>query len=270
MVETPKYDLSNGKDANVIATLNKIAASGNRTNPLTLEDLTSLGEIKNDNSNRTLLQRINLKFALAALKFHLKGLFATRKLGLSTGLNFLSWALIGLAYPMFNAFLPTYLSVHAGVEETSLHETYRNNLIVNVVSIFGPVIAGLICDIPHFGRRGTMALGAVLTMAFMFAYTGVKDQHQNLGLACAINVCLNIYYGTLFAYTPEVLPSAHRATGNGISVSVARGLGTIAPVVAYYSGTATSVPIFVMAALFGVIAVVSLCFPYEVSGRNSM
>lgn len=26
----------------------------------------------------------------------------------------------------------------------------------------------------------------------------------------------NIYYGTLYAYTPEVLPSAHRGTGNGI------------------------------------------------------
>ncbi|CAN6668597.1 hypothetical protein TRVA0_040S01222 [Trichomonascus vanleenenianus] len=271
MVESPKYDLSNGNDERVIETLDKLAASANKTNPITLEDLTSLGVIESDNSDRSLLEKINPKFAFQSLAFHLRGLFATKTLGLSTSLNFLSWALIGLAYPLFNAFLPVYLQTRGNVAgDGSLNTTYRNNLIVNVCSIFGPIIAGAICDIPRFGRRGTMVVGSLLTMAFMFAYTSVRTSAANLGLSCAINICLNIYYGTLFAYTPEVLPSAHRATGNGMSVGFARGLGAIAPAVAYFSNTATVVPIYVMAAVFAVIAIVSACFPYEVRGHHSM
>lgn len=272
MVESPKYDLSTGNDERVIQTMDKLAASAKKTNPLTLEDLTSLGVIQSDSHERSFLQKIDPVFALKSLGFHLRGLFATKKLGLSTALNFLSWALIGLAYPLFNAFLPIYLSTRGGdaAGPSDLNTTYRNNLIVNVCSIFGPVIAGVICDIPRFGRRGTMVVGSLLTMVFMFAYTSVKTAPQNLGFSCAINVCLNIYYGTLFAYTPEVLPSAHRATGNGMSVAIARGLGAIAPVVAYYSGTATPTPIYVMAAVFAVIAIVSASFPFEVRGKHSM
>lgn len=85
-------------------------------------------------------------------------------------------------------------------------------------------------------------------MIFFFAYTGVRSGAQNLGFNCAISFCLNIYYGTLYAYTPEVLPSAHRATGNGISVAFNRVMGIISAVVAISANTATSVPIFICAA----------------------
>jgi hypothetical protein len=50
-------------------------------------------------------------------------------------------------------------------------------------------------------------------MAFFFAYTAVRTSAENLGFTCAIYFFINIYYGCLYAYTPEVLPSAHRATG---------------------------------------------------------
>ena len=85
-------------------------------------------------------------------------------------------------------------------------------------------------------------------MIFLFAYTGVRTGAQNLGFNCAISFCLNIYYGCLYAYTPEVLPSAHRATGNGISVSFNRIMGIMSAVVAIYADTTTSVPIFICAA----------------------
>ena len=42
----------------------------------------------------------------------------------------------------------------------------------------------------------------------------------------------NIYYGTLYAYTPEVLPSAHRGTGNGISIGLNRIMGIVSAGVA--------------------------------------
>ena len=42
----------------------------------------------------------------------------------------------------------------------------------------------------------------------------------------------NIYYGTLYAYTPEVLPSAHRGTGNGIAIGCNRIMGIVSAIVA--------------------------------------
>ena len=49
-----------------------------------------------------------------------------------------------------------------------------------------------------------MISGALITMVFFFCYTQVRTESQNIGFTCAISFCLNIYYGTLYAYTPEV------------------------------------------------------------------
>ncbi|KAF5103793.1 hypothetical protein D0Z03_000051 [Geotrichum reessii] len=271
MLESPKYDIANGNDENVIRSLDIIAASSGRVNSLTLEQLQACGTVDRDTSDKTLMQKINIADALKSISFHLKGLFATKTLGFSTVLNFLSWLLIGLAYPLFTAFLPLYLeSRGADFGDSSLNTTYKNNLIVNSVSIAGPMIAGFLVELPVIGRRGTMVIGALLSMTFMFAYTAVRTPAQNLGFSCAISICINIYLGTLFAYTPEVLPSAHRATGNGISVSFNRAMGAISPVVAYYSNTATSVPVYVMAGVLGALAIISMMLPYEVRGKNSV
>jgi hypothetical protein len=144
------------------------------------------------------------------------------------------------------------------------------------------------CRSKYFwGRRGTMIIGALVTMAFFFAYTEVKSNAQNLGFTCAISFCLvctittltssirsliciqNIYYGTLYAYTPEVLPSAHRGTGNGISIGLNRIMGIVSAGVATGANTATPVPIYICAALYIVMAGVAAVFPYEPMGRRS-
>jgi hypothetical protein len=168
----------------------------------------------------------------------------------------LSWTLIGLAYPLYNVFLPVYLKTRgASFGGGSNYETWRNYALVNVAGIGGPLLAGVMCNSRFFQRRGTMVIGALATMVFFFAcaalfpstlrihsrahrYTQVRTQAQNLGFSCAINFALNIYYGTLYAYTPEVLPSAHRATGNGVAVACNRVMGIVSAVVATYADTA--------------------------------
>jgi hypothetical protein len=82
----------------------------------------------------------------------------------------------------------------------------------------------------------------------------------------------NIYYGTLYAYTPEVLPSAHRGTGNGIAIACNRIMGIMSALVGFYTkknGATTTIPIWVCAALFAVMALVSAVFPFEPRGRRS-
>jgi MFS family permease len=192
-------------------------------------------------------------------------------MGYSTFLNIISWALIGLAYPIYNVFLPYYLqSRGASTGDGSTYTTYRNYAITNVCSIFGPVIAGGLVEIRFLGRRYTMVIGALLTMTFLFAYTAVRTEVQNLVFACMISIWLNMYYGTLYAYTPEVLPASHRGTGNAITVASNRVMGIVAGFVGSYADLSSSVPIYVCAAAFGALAIISFLFPFEPQGMTSV
>lgn len=98
--------------------------------------------------------------------------------------------------------------------------------------------------------RYTMVIGALIACAFFFAYTAVRTHAANLGFTCAIYFFVNVYYGTLYAYTPEVLPSAHRATGNGIAIACNRVMGLVSAAVATSANTATSAPIYICAVLY--------------------
>jgi MFS family permease len=157
----------------------------------------------------------------------------------------------------------------ASAGDGSTYQTYRDYAIVNTCSVFGPVIAGFMVEVRFLGRRYTMVIGALLTMTFLFAYTAVRTAAQNLIFACCISICLNIYYGTLYAYTPEVLPSAHRGTGNAITVACNRIMGIVAALVGTYADLSSSVPIYVCAASFAGLAVLSFLFPFEPRGKTS-
>lgn len=125
------------------------------------------------------------------------------------------------------------------------------------------------CNTKLLGRRYTMAIGAALTMAWFFAYTAVRTKVQDIVFGCFIACCLNIYYGTLYAYTPEVLPSAHRGTGNGVSVALNRVMGIISAVISTEANTDTPAPLYICAALMGVAGIVAMIFPFEPFGRRS-
>ncbi|KAF5627073.1 major facilitator superfamily transporter [Fusarium sp. NRRL 52700] len=177
----------------------------------------------------------------------------------------------GLAYPLFYVFLPDYLASRgAQTGESGPYYQWRNYMLSSVTGIFGPVAAGFMCNSKLLGRKYTMAIGALVTMAFFFAYTAIKTPAQNVALSCVIAFTLNIYYGTLYAYTPEVLPSAHRATGNGIAVAGNRIMGLVSSFVAAYGNTATSVPIYVCAVLYIFMAIIAVILPFEPYGKRSM
>lgn len=263
--ETPKFLVAEGRDAQVVELLQSIAQKYNRPCSLTLEQLKACGVAGSTSAHA------KSRFSFSEVAVHLKGLFATKKIGLSTTLIWFSWLLIGLAYPLYNVFLPSYLASRgAEFGQSSPFLTWRNYAIVNVCGIFGPLLAGAMCASKWFwGRRGTMVIGALVTMVFFFAYTQVRSAEQNLGFNCAISFCLNIYYGTLYAYTPEVLPSAHRGTGNGIAIGFNRIMGILSAVIATVANTNTPVPIYICAALYVVMAIVSAVFPFEPYGRRS-
>jgi len=264
--ETPKFLVGEGRDEEAVDTLQFIARKYNRPCSLTIEGMRACGEYSPSRGSHA-----GSKFSFREIWVHVKGLYATRRLGISTSLVWWSWLLIGLAYPLYNVFLPTYLKTRgAALGGLSQSEQWRNYAIANLCSIPSPILAGFMCRSKFFwGRRGVMIIGALLTMAFFFAYTQVRNNAENLGFTCAISFCLNIYYGTLYAYTPEVLPSAHRGTGNGIAIAFNRIMGILSAVIATYANPATSVPIYLCAALFIVMSITSASFPFEPMGHRS-
>lgn len=189
--ETPKYLIGKGQDQDVVDTFQAIAAQYNRPCSLTLEKLEACGQIKSTYGNK--------RHGVGELLAHVRGLFVTRAIGLQTTLIWISWTLIGLAYPLFYVFLPQFLeSRGAQTGQSGPYYTWRNYLITNTVGIFGPVAGGLMCN-TRLGRKYTMVVGATITMAFFFAYTAVRTAEQNIAFTCMIYFFLNIYYGTLYA-----------------------------------------------------------------------
>ncbi|KAJ0344844.1 hypothetical protein COL154_009856 [Colletotrichum chrysophilum] len=262
--ETPKYLLSVGRDEDLVRNYQKLAQKYNRPCSLTIEKLEACGQIKSAGQKRN-----SFKFVIRELGAHVKGLFVTKKMSRSTAMVWMSWTLIGLAYPLFYVFLPSYLSTRVPDAEETPYETWRNFTLTNISGVPGPILAGILANIPKVGRKYTMVIGAIISMALFFGYTAVSTPAQNVGISCAIAFGINIYYGTLYAYTVEVFPSAHRATGNGIAVAFNRLMGIVSAFVASSGNTASAVPLYVCAALFGLMAVVSALFPFEPYGRRS-
>ncbi|CAK7235446.1 hypothetical protein SBRCBS47491_009296 [Sporothrix bragantina] len=254
--ETPKYLLCSGQDEATVELLQYVATKYNRPCSLTLEQFQRLGTVTTAHASN--------RYSLKEIGMHYCGLFATRKLRLTTVVLWILWACIGLAYPLYYMFLPAYLASRgAEFGETSAFITWRNYTLANFCAIFGPIFAGYITTFAVIGRKYTMAIGALITMAFFFAYTAVKNSAQNVALNCIGSFSINIFFSALYAYSPEVLPSAHRATGTGTAISMARIMGIVAAIIGTHVDTSSSQPIYVCSSLFALMAIVVAIAPYE-------
>lgn len=154
--ETPKFLLCQGRDEDVVKTLQNLAQKHNRACHLTLEQLEAHGQIHSSHAKN--------RASFSELAVHVKGLFVTKTLAFSTTLVWISWALIGLGYALYYVYLPEYLASRGASTGTdSTYITWRNYAITNVCAIPGPIVAGFMCEMPLFGRKRTMVIGAFLT-----------------------------------------------------------------------------------------------------------
>lgn len=116
--ESPKYLMGKGQDDAAVKIVHEVARRNGKTSSLTLDDLTvcnnlapsTLGTQQQSHTTAAVkrnLEKINLS--------HIKALFATKKLALSTTLITIVWAFIGLGFPLYNAFLP-YIQATRGAD----------------------------------------------------------------------------------------------------------------------------------------------------------
>ncbi|KAL3472072.1 MFS general substrate transporter [Aspergillus californicus] len=263
MQQTPKWLISQNRDVEVFELLRDLATRYNRPFSLTLRQLEEQGPILNSEKS---------VWSSTRLKKHFSTLFATRRLAYSTFAININWFLIGIVSPLYTVYLPYYLAARGADtgSDASTYTTWRNYAINQVCGLIGPVVAGGLVETRYLGRRGTLAVGAAITTALQFGYTQIKTSVQNIAVSAAITAAGNIYYSTLYAYTPEIMPSAHRATGYGLCVIVNRIGGIIAILIGSYANVNTTAPLFVCAGLYAFLVVTSLILPLETRGKKTV
>ena len=134
LYESPKFLMGRGLDAEAIEVLEKVATFNGSKNHLTLEQLRKTGVIagteaeieRGDTVDGTIADAIRKNLELLKGD-HVNSLFGTRKLALSTSLLIILWAFIGLAFPLYNAFVPFFIQ-NRGTDfgDGSVNITYRN------------------------------------------------------------------------------------------------------------------------------------------------
>ncbi|KAK1754530.1 hypothetical protein QBC47DRAFT_384162 [Echria macrotheca] len=282
LFESPKFLLSRGRQAEAVAVVHGIAYRNNRKTWLTEEILDAVVDDSVPRLPRRMSTTNIIKNRLASFSGdRIRPLFKSRKLGLATSLIWFCWATIGMGYPLFNAFLPQYLS-HGGTGTTDgssiaaelTSETYRNYAITSVVGVPGSLLAAYTVDMksPFLGRRGTLAISTLVSAVFLFMFVqfGTSPGTQ-LAFSCVEAFSQNIMYGVLYAFTPEIFPAPVRGAGTGVASFLNRATGLVAPILAAtIPGDGTTTPVYLSAALI-LAAFVGMCMiPIETRGRQRL
>ncbi|KAI0769082.1 MFS general substrate transporter [Trametes elegans] len=278
--ETPKFLMSRGRDAEAVQVVHAVARYNGASSSLTLGMLERLDEAAAgaagrpeghaaalDTSAKASLMRTLRTFSGS----HVRGLFATPKLAFSTTILIIVWALIGLAFPLYNGFIPYFLATRgADFGDGSIDITYRKQVIISVVGLPGALLAGWMVELPYLGRKGTLAISTIITGVFLFASTTARTSTVLLGWNCGYSVTSNVMYGVLYALSPELFPAKHRGTGSALVASANHICGALAPIVAIYTDLATPVPIYVAGAAFILGGLLALLIPFEPRGKASI
>lgn len=284
LFESPKYLLSQGRQAEAVAVVHGIAFRNGRKTWLTDEILNAVVDPvapSTSPSTRVLTSSI-IKDRLASFSAdRIRPFFTTRKLGLATSIIWFCWATIGMGYPLFNAFLPQYLS-HGGASPPGpddpapeiTPETYRSYAITSVVGVPGSLLAAYTVDHPSplLGRRGTLAISTLLSAIFLFMFAEFgRSPASQLLFSCIEAFCQNIMYGVLYAFTPEIFPAPIRGGGTGVASFLNRVTGLMAPVIAAtMPGDGATTPIYLSGVLI-MAAFIGMCLiPIETRGRQRL
>ncbi|KAG9792332.1 MFS general substrate transporter, partial [Aureobasidium melanogenum] len=273
LFESPKFLLSRGRQREAVTVVHALAYNNKTKTWLTEDILNEIGghHQETEAEKLTVLQIVKRQ----AEKFsthRIKPLFAYKRLGINTALLWGMWAAIGMGYPLFNAFLPQYLtSVDPNAPPTPTSIVYRNYAITSIVGCPGSIIACYTVDIKYIGRKGTMAISTMLTGIFLFLFTTSTDSSFQLAFSCLVAFFQNIMYGVLYAYTPETFPAPNRGTGTGIASFFNRLAGLCAPIVAIHGSTADpKIPIYVSGALILASFIAMACLPIETRGKQAL
>ncbi|KAI3396257.1 hypothetical protein diail_12339 [Diaporthe ilicicola] len=303
LFESPKYLLSRGRQSEAVAVVHGLAFRNGAKTWLSEAVLNAVVD-GDDSGDERAPHRVHAAVPALSTKGVIKAkldefsgarirpLFSSRKLGLATALVWFCWATIGMGYPLFNAFLPQYLSHSTGgggdassssslprepdaTDPTNISaETYRNYAILSLVGVPGSILAYFTVDSrsAFLGRKGTLAISTFISASFLFLFVkfGTTSASQ-LAFSCVEAFSQNIMYGVLYAFTPEIFPAPVRGAGTGVASFLNRFAGLIAPILAAnIPGDGAAAPIYLSGVLIFAAFVGVVLIPIETRGRQRL
>ncbi|KFX95693.1 hypothetical protein O988_05683 [Pseudogymnoascus sp. VKM F-3808] len=232
--ESPKFLLARGREQEAIDVLHKIAEYNSAPTPvLTVEDFHEVdratGGAEADNKVGVKDAKSIILGVFANLAF-LKGIFMSK-------IECLTFVILGLAYMgdywSFNlagAFLPIVLlrnNVDSG--QGTVSDTYRQYVYIYLPGVIGAVVALFSVQLPLLGRKWSLVISAALQGLSMAMYTQVENTAGFVGLNALEYIMQTYFNAVLYASTPEMFNTAHRASASGMLSCLGRIAGIVAP-----------------------------------------
>ena len=185
------------------------------------------------------------------------GTLWNREYGRRTAALWAVWFMVNLSYYGAFIWLPTLIAAQG----YSLVKSMEYTLIITLAQLPGYALAAWLIEV--WGRRATLAtflLGsAVSAGAFGFAHGPTY--------LIVVGMCLSFFnlgaWGALYAVSPEIYPTAIRATGTGAAAAFGRIASIIAPLsVPVMLGIGGQVLVFaVFGGAFAMAALAALALP---------
>ncbi|KAF7369223.1 MFS domain-containing protein [Mycena venus] len=281
MDESPKFLVSIGRDQDAVDVIHRIAKKNNTTSKLTIQDLHDAAKPYTD-LNSSVVDVSTMHFTTWGLirnsmdeinGENIKGLFATPRLAYSSCLIIFIYGALGLAYPLFNGFLGSYLSSRlTDTGNTGIDATYSAYTYQAVCGVGGSILAAVMVQWSRTGRKYSMALFTIMSGVFLFALTQARTSVQVNALVSIASFWENAFYGVLYGYAPEIFPTPRRGTGDAFCAAASRVTGLFAPIIAVYSnaGKTPNGPVFASAAIFIFTGLTMFGLPIETVGVTAL
>lgn len=174
-----------------------------------------------------------------------------------------AWLLIAVAYYGLFVWLPSHLSASG----LGLARAQGFLVLVALAQLPGYALAAY--GVEHWGRRPTL-VGFLLAGALgCMIYVGTGNAAIVLGATLFMSFAMLGAWGALYAFTPELFPTALRASGMGAAGALARLGGLMAPSAV---GLVVAISFETAIALFAVLliaaAIAILAIPVETRGKT--
>ncbi|ASJ13929.1 MFS transporter [Thermococcus radiotolerans] len=183
-----------------------------------------------------------------------------RKYGRVTLMLTIAWFSIAFAYYGFFIWLPKFLSATLGI---TVFRSFQYFIITAIAQLPGYWSAAYLLE--RIGRKKTLSyyllLSGIAGVGFYFAASS-GNEAAIIASAIAFSFFNLGAWGAIYAYTPELYPTAVRGTGTGWAGAMARIGGGIAPILAgrimELSGGALAVLVIAVVAIIGALDVLAL------------
>jgi len=188
-------------------------------------------------------------------------LFSAQYRGRTVAL-WLVWFCVNFSYYGAFIWLPTIL-VASGF---SLIRSFEYTLIITLAQLPGYAVSAWLIE--KWGRRMTLAVFLIGSAASAAAFGFAGDLTQVIVSGMLLSFFNLGAWGALYAVTPELYPTAMRATGAGWAAGIGRLASIIAPLVVpfLHQGSGTVVLFAVFAAFFAAAAFGAFRLP-ELKGQ---